>query len=139
MDDDVIPDEGIAGPHLPTEAETLLLQQEIEAALKNEAEEAARVEAHIASVDFTSQFDAANRHVDEQIKKAEEYHVRMVGARNLTPESINAACQPAELTGCVLRDYQLEGMQFCAKRYLSNESLILAGVSVHEWVGSSTR
>ena len=57
----------------------------------------------------------------------------MVAFMNPGLFTVDAARQPAELTGCTLRDYQLEGMQFCAKRYLTNESLILAGV-LADWL-----
>lgn len=72
---------------LPTEEEQRLRQQEIEAAQAAEAAEAARVEVALASTDFNRHFDMANQHVDHQIRKAEEYHEKMLGARDLTPET----------------------------------------------------
>ena len=72
---------------LPTEEEQRQRQQEIEAAQAAEAAEAARVEAALASTDFNRHFDMANQHVDSQIRKAEEYHEKMLGARDLTPET----------------------------------------------------
>jgi predicted secreted protein len=61
----------------PTEEEQQILQDEYRVTLQIEQEEAEKARRLIESSEFNRAFDAANKHVDSQIEKAEQYHEKV--------------------------------------------------------------